>query len=253
MNRNSIVDLYLSTQSGAILHYGTSYSHYEFDNQAQGHNSALSLGLKTNPLNDWVFDFDLAYTQVSKQMFILNPSIALLRYFKKADLQLRVGYRTIELEITERLQNLSPNTLYPIRDENFWWSLRTGLYLSRSTILDLSYTQFQYSKRFNLLSAPAAPFLGYHWSTINFGGTLADYLYSIRLSHNYKKWIFALSYNFIENEFDDSSVISVVPSLSYRINTRWSLDLDLGYSRGSAVEASDREDGFLGLGINYQW
>lgn len=252
-NLNTLFDIHLATRSGAVIHYGMGYSHFNFDDTAKGSSRSYNLGLRTNPLNDWVADIDLNYTMVSEQMDIINPSLAILRYFKYFDLQIRGGHRRISLDVTERFKMLLRNTRDEFVDENFWWSMNLGIPIRRRSFLDISYTQFQYNIRFDALSTALAPRLDYHWSTINAVSTFAKYLWNIRYNYSFNRWSTGLSFTVVENEFDESSLKNLVSSTRYSLNSQWKLDIDVGTNIGEALSAQNAADFFSGLGFTYQW
>lgn len=252
-NRETALDFTYGTPFYAMVNVGIARSHLQFDDEETGENRSYIFGISSNPLRDWVFAYDFSYIDVSDQMTILDPSISILKYFKKFDLKLNIGYRTIKTDISDLLQTLRPSLGEEIQDDNFWWRLSTNINITPKIVLGLSYQQFQYSTRFDFFTLPIAETLGYTFDTLNYGASFADYIYSVNGSFYRNRWDFALDYTFVSNEFDDTQTYTWTPSVGFHLNKSWYFYMNIGFSRGVTPDEEDVTGGFFGLGTTFSF
>jgi hypothetical protein len=253
-NQNMAVDVSVATEPGAIIFAGLSYSHLQFSELDYGTNQTFYLGVGTNPLNDWVVSWQMAYNNVSDQMQILNPSMLLKRYFSDFFISAELGYRRIETILTAELDAVAPNLNSNIVDENLWWGLGLGVNLTRKFNVNLGYRQYQYSKPFQFFTFPRiAQRLGYKLDTINYGASFAKNIAWVGFSYFAKNWDIAVDITTINNEFDSSRQRSMAPSFAYQIHKDWRYNITVGATLGETDDFEDRWGGFASTGLTYFW
>ena len=258
-NSNTSLDFTLGTNFGAMLSAGGSFSRFQYgDSESErGNNTTLFGGVQSNPLRDWIFGVNGAYTKVSSQMRIYDPSVFIKNYFWRLNWRLDVGYRTIILDTPQDFPLLVQNIPDPAKDENFWWQLGVDLDLSKNFVVGASYKQYQYSLRFDFFNYPVAQTIGYNLDTINYGAGFPDSIAVVHANYFRNRWDFALTYSFVQNEFDDSLTYTWTPSAGFALNDHWYFNMSLGFSRGVTEEDNnseqqlDRTGSFFSLATTY--